>query len=67
MLYKIIDQKQHDQFESDFYTNKEKAIADCKAAFDCLSEYDKSKRRAYYVAAFLDEETTDHDIIYRAK
>lgn len=66
MFYKIIDVLQFDQYESDFYTSKEKAIADCKSEFSALSEHDKSRRRAFYVAAFQDEEATDHDIIFTA-
>jgi len=66
MLYKIIDVLQFDQYESDFYTDKEKAIADCKSEFSSLSEHDKNRRRAFYVAGFQDEEATDHDIIFTA-
>ena len=67
MLYRIIDQmKTGDQFESKLYTDPREAIRDCKAEFEALSDHDKKRRSAFYVAGFTDPDAIDHDILYSA-
>lgn len=68
MFYRIIDDRKLDQFESENYTNKAKAIADCKAEFSTLTPYDRRQRSAFFVAAFRDPDDIEPAaIVYNAK
>lgn len=69
-LYRIIDRVgEGDVFESIIYTDKDMAIADCQSEWDALTEHDRQRRSAHYVAEYDNLEDAvdvlaDHNIVY---
>lgn len=61
MKYIIIDDCSTDLYTEEF-NDKEKAVNQAKAEWDRLSDYDKSKRTAFYVIESVnsDEDAEDH-------
>ena len=64
MIYRIIDVRGNDTFESVTFLEKEDAIWECKLEWQALSEHDKKLRKAFYVGAFEDGDAIDHDVVF---
>lgn len=67
MIYKIIDLVGADEWESKAYANKEEAIDACKSEWEHLTDHDKNRRQAFYVAEYESEDDIDHDIVFEIK